>query len=412
MKIKRLKEIIILLLEMSESITESDNIQEVKKFEQLNLSDNVLTGIYAYGWERPSTIQSKAILPILQGSDIIAQAQSGTGKTGTFSISALAIADASINAPQVLMLSPVKDLSIQTYNIVKKLGKDTGLRVSLLVGKGLAGRDGDYGRREDIPEPDFTSQIFVGTPGRVGECLRKRRLSLSSLRLLILDEADEMLSKGFKDQVKNIFGYLSEDSQIALFSATIPQEILNISNSFMRNPVRILVKEEELTLEGIRQFYVSLDNEDQKFEVLSDIYDTISISQGIIFVNSKQKAELLRENLEKKNYTVGLIHGGYNQYERNDILEDFKTGKNRILIATDILARGIDIQQISLVINYDIPYKTEPYIHRIGRSGRWGKKGVAINMVTVDDAPNMKKIERYYETYVEPLPMNFMELMN
>lgn len=396
---------------MSDSITESDNVKEIQNFVELNLSDSVLEGIYNYGWERPSAIQSKAILPILQGNDIIAQAQSGTGKTGTFSISALSIADNKINAPQVLMLSPVKDLSIQTYNIVKKLGQKTGLKISLLVGKGLVGREGDWGKREDIPEPDFTSQIFVGTPGRVGECLRKKKLNLSRLRLLVLDEADEMLSKGFKDQVKNIFGYLSEDSQIALFSATMPQEILSISKSFMRNPVRILVKEEQLTLEGISQFYVNLENEDQKFEVLTDIYEMISVSQGIIFVNSKQKAEMLKTNLEKKNHTVGLIHGGYNQYERNDILEEFKIGKTRILIATDILARGIDIQQISLVINYDIPYKSEPYIHRIGRSGRYGKKGVAINMVTVEDAPNMKKIERFYETYVEPLPMNFMELM-
>jgi superfamily II DNA/RNA helicase len=178
----------------------------------------------------------------------------------------------------------------------------------------------------------------------------------------------------------------------------------------MRNPVKILVKEEELTLEGISQFYVSLENEEQKFMVLSDIYETVSVSQGIIFVNSKQKSEELRERLEKKNYTVGLIHGGYNQYERNDILSDFKIGKTRILIATDILARGIDIQQISLVINYDIPYKVEPYIHRIGRSGRFGKKGIAINLVTMDDAQNMKKIERHYCTIVEPLPMNFMEL--
>jgi superfamily II DNA/RNA helicase len=391
-------------------IEESTTLQEVRSFEELNLPDEVLKGIYAHGWDKPSAIQRKAILPILKGNDIIAQAQSGTGKTGTFSISALSIVDVKIESPQVLMLSPVKDLAMQTYKIVKSLGQYTGIKTSLLVGKGLGKSEIDYSSRDDIPAPDMKSQIFVGTPGKVCEWLKRKKLNLNSLRLMILDEADEMLSKGFKDQIKEIFSYVSPDSQIALFSATIPREILEITTNFMRNPVKILVKEEELTLEGIRQFYVSVENEEQKFLVLSDIYETVSVSQGIIFVNSKQKSEELKERLEKKNYTVGLIHGGYNQYERNDILGDFKIGKTRILIATDILARGIDIQQISLVINYDIPYKVEPYIHRIGRSGRFGKKGIAINLVTMDDAQNMKKIERHYNTMVEPLPMNFMEL--
>jgi len=228
--------------------------------------------------------------------------------------------------------------------------------------------------------------------------------------LLILDEADEMLSKGFKEQVKKVFNYLSEEVQIALFSATMPEDVVNLSKSFMRNPVRILVKAEQLTLEGIKQFYVNVESEMQKFDVLCDIYETISVSQGIIFVNSKQKAEELKEKLEKKNHTISIIHGGYNQYERNDILDDFKNGRTRTLIATDILARGIDIQQISLVVNYDIPYRVEPYLHRIGRSGRWGRKGVGINLVTLDDATNLKKIEKFYDTIIEPLPMNFMDL--
>ena len=393
-------------------IEETQGLQEVSKFEALNLSEALLKGIYAYGWEKPSTIQSKAIHPILKGNDLIAQAQSGTGKTGTFSISSLAMVDPSIQNPQVLMLSPVKDLAMQTYKIIRMLGQYTGIKSSLLIGTGLQKGEGRFKEREDIPDPDFRSQIIVGTPGRVFESLRRKKLSLKNLKLFILDEADEMLSKGFKEQVQNIFSFLPEECQIALFSATMPVEILEMTGDFMRNPVKILVKAEDLTLEGIRQFFVSVESEEQKFEVLTDIYDTISVTQGIIFVNSKQKAIQLKELLEKRNYTVGLIHGGYNQYERNDILTDFKMGKSRILIATDILSRGIDIQQISLVINYDVPYKVEPYIHRIGRSGRFGRKGVAINLVTVDDAPSLKKIERFYDTIVEPLPMNFMELTN
>ena len=394
----------------TKNIEETSGLPEVKTFEDLKLNENILRGIYSYGWEKPSEIQSKAIKPILEGNDIIAQAQSGTGKTGTFSISALSVADPEIAAPQVLMMSPVKDLSVQTYKIIKSLGVHSGLKVSLVIGKGLGKSEVDYGKRMDIPNPDFKSQIIVGTPGRIIDCLERKKLNLSALRLLILDEADEMLSKGFKEQVKKVFNYLSEEVQIALFSATMPEEVINLSKSFMRNPVRILVKAEQLTLEGIKQFYVNVESEMQKFDVLCDIYETISVSQGIIFVNSKQKAEELKEKLEKKNHTISIIHGGYNQYERNDILDDFKNGRTRTLIATDILARGIDIQQISLVVNYDIPYRVEPYLHRIGRSGRWGRKGVGINLVTLDDATNLKKIEKFYDTLIEPLPMNFMDL--
>ncbi len=396
-------------------IEETTGLTEIRKFEDLKLSEPLLKGIYAYGWDKPSVIQSKAILPILQGNDMIAQAQSGTGKTGTFSISSLHVCNEKINLPQVMILSPVKDLSIQTWKIIKMLGQYTGLKTTLLIGKGFekgsSEPDSRFMERDDIPEPDFKAQIVVGTTGRVWDSLRRKKLDLSHLKLIILDEADEMLSKGFKEQVQHIFSYLPETAQIALFSATMPQEILELTQEFMRNPVRILVKSENLTLEGIRQFYVSVSNEEQKFDVLSDIYDTISVSQGIIFVNSKQKAIYLKELLEKKNFMIGMIHGGYNQYERNDILMNFKLGKTRILITTDILSRGIDIQQISLVINYDIPFKVEPYLHRIGRSGRFGRKGCAINLVTYDDASNLKKIERYYETLIEPLPMNFIDVI-
>lgn len=401
-------------------IEETTGLTEIRKFEDLKLSESLLKGIYAYGWDKPSVIQSKAILPIIQGNDMIAQAQSGTGKTGTFSISSLHVCNEKLHSPQVMILSPVKDLSIQTWKIIRMLGQYTGLKTTLLIGKGFEKGSGEGGggadnsrfmERDDIPEPDYKAQIVVGTTGRVWDSLRRKKLDLSHLKLIILDEADEMLSKGFKEQVQHIFSYLPENAQIALFSATMPPEILDLTQEFMKNPVQILVKSENLTLEGIRQFYVSVSNEEQKFDVLSDIYDTISVSQGIIFVNSKQKAIYLKELLEKKNFMIGMIHGGYNQYERNDILMNFKLGKTRILITTDILSRGIDIQQISLVINYDIPFKVEPYLHRIGRSGRFGRKGCAINLVTYDDASNLKKIERYYETLIEPLPMNFIDII-
>jgi len=399
------------MTDITAEIEETIGITEIQKFEDLKLNEPILKGIYNYGWDSPSPIQSKAILPILQGYDIIAQAQSGTGKTGTFSISSLTIVDPKLNAPQVLMLSPVKDLSMQTYKIIKELGKYTGIKVTLLIGIGLGKGEERVQDRSDIPEPDFKAQIVVGTPGRVFDSLRRKKLNINNLKLFILDEADEMLSKGFKEQVQNIFHYLTQNTQIALFSATMPKDIIEMTKEFMKNPIKILVKAEKLTLEGISQFYVNVESDKQKFDVLIDIYDTIRVSQGIIFVNSKQKAIELKELLDSKNYTVSMIHGGYNQYERNDILNEFKLGKSRILIATDILSRGIDIQQISLVINYDIPYKVEPYLHRIGRSGRFGKKGIAINFVTMDELPNLRRIEKFYCTTTEPLPMNFMNLI-
>ena len=391
---------------------DSGDIPEIKKFEDFPISINLLRGILSYGWEVPSLIQSKSIVPVVQGRDCIIQAQSGSGKTGAFSIPAIGKVDETIASPQILILSPVHDLALQSFNIINSLCTYTDIKTTILIGKGLNKTNmGGYQKREDIPPPNFKAQIVVGTPGKVWDCLRKKQLSTVSMKMFILDEADEMLDKGFQEQIQTIFSFMPSDIQVNLFSATMPRDILQLSSEFMRNPTRILVKDEDITLKGIRQFYVPVESEQQKFDVLCDIYGTISVTQGIIFVNSKQKSEQLKEMLEQRNYTVGLIHGGYNQYERNDILGKFKEGRNRILIATDILCRGIDIQQINLVINYDIPFKVEKYIHRIGRSGRYGRKGVGINLVTPDDLHNLRKIEKFYSTVVERLPGNFPDLL-
>lgn len=387
---------------------EYDKHDEIKQFEDLNIPQNILKGIFAFGWEIPSPIQQKGIEPLIKRKDTIAQAQSGTGKTGCFTIGSLGVVDETIKAPQVLMLAPVHDLAIQTYKIVNSLATFSDINASLLIGKGLNSSSFDkYVERDDIPEPNYNHQVFVGTPGRVLDCLQRNRLSASNLKLFVLDEADEMLSKGFKDQIRKIFQHLPSDIQVALFSATLPQDILDMTKNFMRNPTRILMKKENLTLEGIKQFYISLNDDRDKFDVLMDLYDNLSITQTMIFVNSKPKAAFLKEELEKNNYTISFIHGGMNQYERNDILNSFRNGTTRILISTDVLSRGIDIQQISLVVNFDIPYKVEQYIHRIGRSGRFGRKGVSINLVTPSDIHKLKRIEEYYHTQIEPLPVDY-----
>jgi translation initiation factor 4A len=393
----------------SDVFYESSDVDPVGEFDKMDIPDTILRGIFSHGWEKPSPIQQKAIQPFISGRDMIAQAQSGTGKTGSFCIGSMARIDSTLKKPQVLMLSPVHDLAIQTYNIVKSLASFSDIQSTLLIGKGLGGigLSSRYSDRKDIPEPDFNAHVIVGTPGRVLDCIRRRKLSNDNLKVFILDEADEILSKGFKEQIRNIFSTIPEEVQITLFSATMPPDILELSNSFMRNPTRILVNSEELTLEGIKQFYVYVDSEQQKIDVLEDIYETISVTQAILFVNSKPKAIQLKEILEKQNYTISVMHGGLNQYERNDVLNSFRSGHERILIATDILSRGIDIQQISLVINYDMPFRVEQYIHRIGRSGRYGRKGVGINLIVPNDVHALKRIEQFYATSIESLPQNY-----
>ena len=393
----------------SDVFYESSDVDPVGEFDKMDIPDTILRGIFSHGWEKPSPIQQKAIQPFISGRDMIAQAQSGTGKTGSFCIGSMARIDSTLKKPQVLMLSPVHDLAIQTYNIVKSLASFSDIQSTLLIGKGLGGigLSSRYSDRKDIPEPDFNAHVIVGTPGRVLDCIRRRKLSNDNLKVFILDEADEILSKGFKEQIRNIFSTIPEEVQITLFSATMPPDILELSSSFMRNPIRILVNTEELTLEGIKQFYVYVDSEQQKIDVLEDIYETISVTQAILFVNSKPKAIQLKEILEKQNYTISVMHGGLNQYERNDVLNSFRSGHERILIATDILSRGIDIQQISLVINYDMPFRVEQYIHRIGRSGRYGRKGVGINLIVPNDVHALKRIEQFYATSIESLPQNY-----
>lgn len=246
--------------------------------------------------------------------------------------------------------------------------------------------------------------MVVGTPGRVKDMMKKNFLKTDYLRIFVLDEADELLNKGFKVQIQEIFKFLPGDIQIALFSATMPQDILKLSKHFMRDPVRILVKQEELTLDGIKQYYVPLEKEEWKIEVLMNLYMNLEINQAIIYCNTTKKVDELTKQLKDKEFTVSSIHGEMDQVQRDMIMREFRTGTTRILISTDLLARGIDVQQISVVINYDLPQKKESYIHRIGRSGRFGRKGTAINFVTPRDAPFLKEIQEFYNTQINELP--------
>jgi translation initiation factor 4A len=240
--------------------------------------------------------------------------------------------------------------------------------------------------------------------------LKRKRLGANNFKILILDEADELLSAGFKDQVYNIFQFMPTSIQVALFSATMPEELNKLTDKFMRNPVKILVKSEQLSLEGIRQYYVALDNDEVKYETLKDIYSSLSVSQSIIYCNSVKRVSDLFVAMNSDNYPVCQIHSGMEKEERLRNYEDFKNGKHRVLISSNVTARGLDVQQVSTVINFDLPNCVHTYLHRIGRSGRWGRKGVGINFVTSRDMRQLKNIEQHYNTPIKELAEDWATL--
>jgi len=372
--------------------------ETVESFDQLDLKADLLRGIYGYGFVKPSVIQSKGVLPILKGKDTIAQAQSGTGKTATFAISILQLIDPEAARCQALVLAPTRELAQQIQRVIMCLGEYLKVTVHICTG-GTNVMDERKKLQEGV-------QVVVGTPGRVHDMLKRGFLKAEHLKLFVLDEADEMLGRGFQDQIKEIFKLIPGDVQIALFSATMPPEILALTKDFMRDPATILVKNEELTLDGIKQFYIAIDKEEWKFDTLVELYNNIDIQQCIMYCNKKQRVDELTEKLKEKNFTVSSMHGDMDQNQRDLIMREFRTGTSRVLITTDLLARGIDIQQVSLVINYDLPLSKEKYIHRIGRSGRFGRKGVAINFVTPTDYKFLQEVEKYYNTEVVEMPLD------
>ncbi|KAJ3202600.1 RNA helicase [Entophlyctis luteolus] len=381
----------------------SSNVKVVTSFDQMNLKEDLLRGIYAYNFEKPSAIQQRAIAPIVKGRDVIAQAQSGTGKTATFSISALQVISTTTRETQALILSPTRELASQIQSVVLALGDYMNVQCHACIGGTSVG--------EDIRKLDHGQHIVSGTPGRVFDMIKRKHLRTQHIKMLILDEADEMLSKGFKDQIYDVYRYLPPNTQVVILSATLPHDVLEMTTKFMTDPVRILVKRDELTLEGIKQFFVAVEQEDWKFETLCDLYDSLTVTQAVIFCNTRRKVDWLTEKMREANFTVSSMHGEMPQKERDSIMQEFRQGTSRVLITTDVWARGIDVQQVSLVINYDLPGNRENYIHRIGRSGRFGRKGVAINFVKNEDVKILRDIEQYYSTQIDEMPMNVSDLV-
>ncbi|KAG8729737.1 translation initiation factor eIF4A [Ceratobasidium sp. 423] len=382
---------------------ESNWDQVVDNFDNMGLCDELLRGVYAYGFERPSAIQQRAIVPVISGRDVIAQAQSGTGKTATFSISILQKLDLNVRGTQALILAPTRELAQQIQKVVVALGDYMKITSMACVG--------GTNVREDMKKLEEGCQVVVGTPGRVFDMLNRGALKSDAIKIFCLDEADEMLSRGFTEQIYDIFKLLPNDTQVVLLSATMPADVLEVTKKFMRDPIRILVKRDELTLEGIKQFYIAVEKEEWKLDTLCDLYETVTITQAVIFCNTRRKVDWLTQKLTEREFTVSAMHGDMEQAAREGIMKDFRGGTSRVLITTDLLARGIDVQQVSLVINYDLPANRENYIHRIGRGGRFGRKGVAINFVTTEDVRMLRDIEQFYNTQIDEMPLNVADLI-
>jgi translation initiation factor 4A len=374
-------------------------------WESLNLNEDLSRGIYRFGFEKPTPIQEKAIPSIIEGRDIIAQGQSGTGKTGSFTIGALQKIDITSRTTQALILAPTFELVKQISSVVSALSSAMdGLVVKTLVG-GTSVSDDTADLRNRCPH------VVVGTAGRVYDMIRRKCLLTDNIKIFILDEADEMLSKGFKEQMYDIFKFLNDNVQVALFSATMPEEMLTLSDKFMRDPVKIVMKTEELTLECIQQYYIALGDDQSKYEALKDLFSFLQVSQCIIYVGTVKRVEDLYNTMTSDGFPVCCIHSAMDKSERDKSLQSFRKGAFRVMVSSGVTARGIDVQQVSTVINFDMTRSYETYLHAIGRSGRFGRKGLAINFITKHDIDFMRRLEKHYNITIDELPAEFENLI-
>lgn len=384
-------------------IRTSKDVEIIPTFDGFGLKEELLHGIYAFGFEKPSRIQQRAIKPMIKGRDVIAQSQSGTGKTATYSISILQTVNPKSPKTQALVLSPTRELALQIQKVLQGLGSYMKIQCHAAIGGTKT--------NEDVKKLDRGQHIVSGTPGRVLELIKRGKLAAKGIKMLVLDEADEMLKEGFEGQIYDVYRYLPAATQVVVISATLPEEIQEMTFKIMTDPIKILVDREEITLEGIKQYYVDVDKEEWKFDTLLDIYDNVRITQAIIFCNSRKKVDWLTDKMRKDGFAVSSLHGTMKQKERDTTMNEFRAAKSRVLITTDVLARGIDVQQVSLVFNYDFPISKEMYIHRIGRSGRFGRKGAAINFITRDDKEMFAEVQKYYTIRISELPSKMDDLV-
>ncbi|XP_055338979.1 ATP-dependent RNA helicase cgh-1-like [Paramacrobiotus metropolitanus] len=366
------------------------------EFEDMMLKRELLMGIFEMGWERPSPIQEQTIPVATDGSgvDILARAKNGTGKTGAYLIPVLQNIDTNVDRIQALVIVPTRELALQTSAICMEIGKHLNVKVMVSTG--------GTSLRDDILRLQGTVHIVVASPGRILDLMDKGVAKMDACKMFVLDEADKLLSLDFEDMLDRLIKHLPENRQIMLLSATFPVAVENFKNRYLKKPV-IFNLMSELTLKGISQFYAFVQ-EKQKVHCLNTLFSKLQINQCIIFCNSSSRVELLAKKITELGYSAYFIHARMPQQHRNRVFHDFRTGACRNLVCTDLFTRGIDIQAVNVVINFDFPRMAETYLHRIGRSGRFGHLGIAINLITFDDRDNLHRIEKELATDIKPIP--------
>jgi superfamily II DNA/RNA helicase len=376
------------------------------------LSEELLQGIFAFGYEKPARVQGLAIEQIIKGKEVLIQSHSGTGKTGAFVISALHKIDKNLKKPQVISLSPTHELAQQTLGVYKGIGANIPeIEYSFTVGGTERGRNL---RELGLNSTENVAQLVVATPGRLLDIITLNKSLFDNVKLLVVDECDELLAGTFQNELKNIIRGLPNGIQICLFSATLTKDVVALADLILKNPIKILIKKEKMTLKGLSQTYVEVRREEEKIDILKDMLASLQIQQFIVYVNSKNKSEALQQELERENYAVMVINGSQSKLERAEIIRKFKKGGAKCLISTDLLSRGIEFQSLSLVINYEMPQqdKIQNYIHRIGRTARFGKKGVSINLITKYEKEIQNKISVTFKCPIKPLEEDFVKLIN
>lgn len=364
------------------------------EFEEFCLKRELLMGIFEKGWEKPSPIQEAAIPVALGGKDILARAKNGTGKTGAYSIPVLEQIDSTKDCIQGLIIVPTRELALQTSQICIELAKHLNIRVMVTTGGTVL--------KDDIMRIYQKVQLIIATPGRILDLIDKEVANMSQCRMLVLDEADKLLSQDFKGMLDHVIMKLPKELQILLFSATFPLSVKNFMDKHLRDPYEINLME-ELTLKGVTQYYAFVQ-ERQKVHCLNTLFSKLQINQSIIFCNSTQRVELLAKKITELGYCCYYIHAKMAQAHRNRVFHDFRQGLCRNLVCSDLFTRGIDVQAVNVVINFDFPKMAETYLHRIGRSGRFGHLGIAINLITYEDRFNLHRIEKELGTEIKPIP--------
>jgi superfamily II DNA/RNA helicase len=397
-------------LEGTDAIGGVEEVRVYDTFDSMDLPEDILRGVYGIGFEKPSAIQQRGIVPIKDGRDVLAQAQSGTGKTGTFLTGSLSRVDPTLKKIQILILVPVRELAQQIEGVAKSLSRYMNNGAGLNVYCATGGPP----LREDVRAIDKGCQVLIGTPGRIYDLMNRNVLSRNDIRVLIFDEADQMLEDRFKEQVMCILDKgFPATTRVALFSATMDTDVIEVAKKLLNNPVKILIDNTgDVPLDGIKQLYVDLDQEEWKFDVLLDLYQQLTISQALIYCNTRKRADWLAEKMAQQGFPLSVIHGEMEVDERKKRMGEFRNGGVRVMISTDMLARGIDVQQVSLVINYELPVEKANYIHRIGRAGRFGRKGVTINLISPEDKTQKGEIEKHWKITMQTLPQDLAGVMN